>query len=264
MKPKFLSLTKIIIIAYAVLVVVSIIVSLNLPEKEAISDTASAAQPETVTEAATEPANTHYIEGVPVIAQQTLSSGCETYACTMLLQYLGFKIDEVGFADNYLICSDIYYDDAGNRYGPDMYSAFAGTPYEGYGIYAPAMAKSMNSYLNSQKSSLTAYPLDGQSLESLCKEYIDHDIPVMVWGTVDMAEPYEKASWTVVYTDENAKSQKGDTVWWLQNEHCLVLIGYDEEYYYFADSCAGDVSQFERALTEERYERLGTQAIVVK
>ena len=223
---------------------------------------------QTATEAPTEAPTTipesHMIEGVPVITQSDLKAGCETYACTMLLQKLGFNVDEHEIADNYLNTVYIYTGDDGVTYGPDMHSAFAGSPYAGWGVYAPSMAKSMNAYLKDQKSNLVATAYEGISLPELCEKYIVNDIPVMVWATTDMQEPYVFSTWTVSYVDENAKAQIGDEVEWLMHEHCMVLIGYDKDNYYFSDSVAGDVSVFERKLSEKRYEELGTQCIVVQ
>ena len=212
---------------------------------------------------------THMIEGVPTIQQADLKAGCETYACTMLLQSLGYDMDEFMFADNYLICAPTSWDEYGNHYGPDMYSAMAGTAYLGFGVYAPAMAKSMNNYLTAVGSKQKAYALDGVSLEQLCRDYIDHDIPVMVWATTWMWEPGTGEEslhrWIVDYVDpEIGRAQIGDEVYWKEHEHCLVLIGYDEDEYYFADSYKGAVSHFEKDLCQLRYEQIGTMAIVVK
>ena len=66
------------------------------------------------------------------------------------------------------------------------------------------------------------------------------------------------------YMDENAEAKLGDTVDWYMHEHCLVLIGYDKEKYYFADSTHGNISSFEKSLVQKRYEQMGTQCIVVK
>ena len=235
----------------------------HLPE----TSTESTQQPsegETQAAAPTAAQTSHMIQGVPTIQQSGLRAGCETYACTMLLQSLGYDMDEFMFADNYLITSLTSWGDDGTHYGPDMHSAMAGTAYAGFGIYAPAMAKSMNKYLSAVGSSQKAYPLEGVSLEDLCHEYIDNDIPVMVWATTWMEEPYPAASWVVDYVDENAKAEIGDTVSWMEHEHCLVLIGYDDKDYYFADSYKGAVSQFEKELSQQRYEEIGSMAIVVK
>lgn len=204
------------------------------------------------------------IDNVKVIPQTDLKAGCETYACTMLMNILGFNLDEHDFADNYLFCKYIEFGDDGTNYGPDMYSAFAGSAYAGWGVYAPSMAKSMNNYLKDQKSDLKAYPMENVSLEEICKEYTSKKIPVMVWATTDMDEPYVYDTWIVNYVDENAKTKIGDTFSWYMHEHCLTLVGYDKENYYFADSAAGDISVFKKDLVAKRYEQMGKQAIVVK
>lgn len=230
------------------------------------SDTAaSEAQ---ATELPTEATPVSYmIEGAEdhVIAQDELKAGCETYACTMLMNILGFDLDEFTFADNYLDCHFVYKDeDTGYMEGPDMYSAFAGSAYAGWGVYAPSMAKSMNRYLADQKSKLKAYNYEDIPLDTLCADYVSKGVPVMIWATTDMDEPYVFDTWVVNYVDENAKTELGDEFNWYAHEHCLTLVGYDEKEYFFCDSAAGAVSHFDKALVAKRYEQLGSQCIVVK
>ena len=257
-------------LAYAVILVLLIAITVGKSNEDDSNRITPAEQSSesltSPTEAPTEQvqSKSHMIEGVPTIQQSGLSAGCETYACTMLLQYLGYDIDEYRFADNYLIYSLTSWDENGVHYGPDMHSAMAGTAYAGFGIYAPAMAKSMNNYFKEIGSSQKATALEGVSLEELCRQYIDKDIPVMVWATTWMEEPYEASSWVVDYVDENARAEIGDTVSWMEHEHCLVLIGYDETQYYFADSYKGAVSNFDKDLSQLRYEQIGTMAIVVQ
>lgn len=215
------------------------------------------------TEAPTMPSS-YMIEGVEVIPQVEYKAGCETYACTMLLQTLGYDMDETMFLNNYLEIRYPTYGDDGQMYGPDMYSSQVGDIYGGWGVYCTAMAKYMNHYLSDVGSEQKATAIENVPLIDLCEQYVSKGIPVMIWGTVEMLEPYPRFTWIVNYVDENAHYQIGDSFSWLQHEHCLVLIGYDEESFYFADSCAGKVSIFERELSETRYEQLGMQAIVVK
>lgn len=246
-----------IVLAIIIIAVITSAVSGN-KKKEDI-------QPTTVaTSASTSLPTSYKISNVPVISQDVLKAGCEIYACTMLLQYWDFDIDEIVFADNYLITKPVYYGYGGELYGPDMNCAYAGDVYTGYGINAPAMAKCMNNFIKTTKSEFKAYPLSNISLEELCDEYILNDIPVMVWETTYMDEPYVKASWIVDYVDENAKYEIGDTVSWMQNEHCMVLVGFDEKNYYFCDSVAGKLTAYERSVSEERYSQIGMQAIVIK
>ena len=206
----------------------------------------------------------YQIKNVTPIYQDELKAGCETYAATMLLQVLGFDVDEFTIADNYLDCHYITYGEDDTKYGPDMHSGFAGTAYAGWGVYAPSMAKSMNLYLDDQNSELNAYALKNVPLDDLIEDYVINGVPVMIWATTDMEEPYVFDTWIVDYVDENAEAEIGDTVNWYMHEHCLVLIGYDNKNYYFADSTHGNISVFEKSLVKHRYDQMGTQAIVVK
>lgn len=226
---------------------------------------------ETTEPIATEPETTVYvnpnvyqISGVPLIPQDEYRACCETYAGVMLLQYYNFDIDMAEFVNNYLIVKPVSYGADGTMFGPDMNSAFAGDIYTGYGINAPGMAKCMNNYIKTTKSKLTAYPLKGVSIKDICDEYIRNDIPVMIWATTYMQEPYVEASWVVDYVDENAEYEIGDVMDWQMHEHCLLLIGFDEENYYVCDSAAEKVAAYDKAIFEERYAQIGTQAIVVK
>lgn len=251
------------------LVALGIILSSVTAPKTVVKTPEVQEQKQETTVAETQPVtakpNGHTVSGIPVISQDYYKAGCETYACIMLLRGLGYDIDEHRFVDNYLILEEFSYDENGNMYGPDMNSAFAGNIYNGAGIFCPAMAKSMNRYLDTQRGDARrAYPVRGKTLEQLCREYIDNDIPVMTWVTTYMEESYERLSWIVDYVDENAEHQIGDLQAWRQNEHCMVLIGYTDRAYIFCDSVAGKVVSHDKALAETRFKEIGNQAVVVK
>lgn len=253
---------KTAIAALLILVVIITIAAVSCSISGGKSEEVATTSPETTVP--TTVSNSYQIPNVNVISQDALLAGCETYACTMLLQYLNYDIDEFQFADNYLITAPMSWDENGTRYGPDMDSAFAGDIYTGFGINAPAMAKSMNKYLETTDKNQKAYNITGTSLEDMCEEYIKNNIPVMVWATARMDEPYIDRTWVVNYVDENAKTEIGDTVGWYEHEHCLLLVGYDETNYYFCDSLEGQIMGYERKITETRYSQLGSQSIVVK
>ena len=246
------------------LIMICVIISANNGSEQKNEETTSA--PVEVETTAALPEKYIIDENVKVIKQDDLKAGCETYACTMLLNMLGFDLDKHTIADNYLNCQLVYMgeEDGGENYGPDLYSAFAGTAYGGWGVYAPSMAKSMNNYLKDQNSKLKAYNMENVPLEDLVDEYVSKGVPVMVWATTDMDEPYVFTTWIVNYVDENARTKLGDTFSWYMHEHCLVLIGYDNDNYYFADSTAGKISVFKKDLVKKRYEQMGQQSIVVK
>lgn len=250
---------KIALLAILLIIVIIAIVCFASCGKQS----AKADKPAPEIAGATQPVS-YQISDVPVIVQDELKAGCEIYACTMLLQYYKFDIDESGFAYNYLITYPVLFSEEGDLYGPDMDAAYAGDVRAGYGINARGLAKCMNNYLKEQKSEYSAKALKDVPLEELCNKYILNDTPVMVWETTYMQEPYVKDTWIVDFVDENSTKKKGDTERWLQNEHCMVLVGYDDTNYYFCDSVAGKLAAYDKKLAEERYADMGKQAIVLE
>ena len=71
---------------------------------------------------------------------------------------------------------------------------------------------------------------------------------------MDMAPIYEGQAWIL---------PSGETFIWPAHEHCLVMIGYDDEYYYFNDPLPGEICAYEKELVEERYEEMGMQALAL-
>ncbi|MBR1481606.1 MAG: C39 family peptidase [Ruminococcus sp.] len=231
----------------------------------ASSPTATADSAATVDEPATEPDVTHsedaHIINVNALLQDELESGCEVYSATMLLQYYGYSIDEFVFAEDYLTVMPTWVDDDGIYYGPDLNSAFAGEVEWGYGAYAPALRKAINTYLAEEDSDYEAVAEKDVTLQTLYESCLRRDKPVMVWMTTDMALPEETISWTIDYVDENAAFEEGDTFEWPVNEHCMLLCGYDEDNYYFADPLEGSIVRYEKELCEEIFEAMGGQAV---
>lgn len=256
-------IARLVAVLAVMIIIIAIIVSSCNSKTNASTQTESSTLPTNATTAATK-ITSYQIKGVPVIAQGDLHAACETYACTMLLQSYHFDINEYQFVDNYLITKPVSYDSDGTMYGPDMNSAYAGDIYTGYGIFANGMAKCMNNYIKTTKSKLVAYPLYNIPLKELCEKYVLNDIPVMVWATTYMDEPYVKATWVVNYADSDSPVKVGDTMSWQMHEHCMVLIGFDSKNYYFCDSVSGKVSAYDIATSEKRYEQIGKQAIILK
>ena len=207
--------------------------------------------------------NSHII-GVDVMLQDELESGCEIYSAVTLLNYYEFSVDEFDFVEKYLNIEPVTTDDDGVSYGPDMNCAFAGQVELGYGAYAPAMQKAIDLYLTQQNSSRKAEIEKNATLKELCEKYIDNDDPVMVWVTTDMELPEEYVEWIVDYTDENASFKEGETFRWPTNEHCMLLIGYDDVNYYFADSLDATVVGYDRENCEQTFKAMGSQAVYLK
>lgn len=202
------------------------------------------------------------ISNVPLIGQSKLPTGCETCSATMLLKHYGYNISETTFADKYLVKKPFGYSN-GSYTGPDPNCAFVGTPYSSnsYGAYAPIMVKCMNKYLSDK--SYKAVEISGKSLEYLSGKYVAQGQPIMIWATINMLPSFKTTSWRVNYTDENAKYKLGSYYTWIAREHCLVMTGYDNYYYYFNDPWTNARTRYSKSVVNSRYAELGKQAVVM-
>lgn len=205
---------------------------------------------------------------VPYINQNDIVYGCEAVSSTMLLQYYGYEISERDFTDNYLIQKDWCKSSDGKVYGPDPNAAYPGNPYIesgvncGFGSYAFSTAKSIDKVLDDSrhKTKVTT----GLNLKDLIVNYIDKDIPVLVWATMGMSESSPGFSWIINYVDENSPYKIGDVFTWMRNEHCLVLVGYDDDNYYFNDPYKNHgLISYKKSLVNQRFLEMGKQSVVI-
>ena len=186
--------------------------------------------------------------------QGNYPTGCESVSAVMLMNYYGIRVDAGTFIDTYLEKGECYEQD-GQIYAPDPNEAFVGDPYTswGFGVYAPAIAEAMEQCL---PAGYTLVNETGTSLKELCSIYLDLGHPVLVWATISMVATSEGPTWNVTGTDR--------TFTWINNEHCLVLVGYDDVYYYFNDPLDYDApTAYPRTLVEQRYEEMGMQALAI-
>lgn len=226
---------------------------------------------------------------VPYIDQtKDWPTGCESVSAVMLLQYLGVDISVGRFVEQYLEKEPLFERD-GKLYGPDPWKVFAGDPADekSMGCYAPVIKKALEKALLENigtaagrraagrgdgspetsekgrwqwKKDPAAFPktvdLTGVSMETLLRDYIDRDIPVIFWASIDLKETYAGPEW--ILTDS------GETFLWRSNEHCMLLVGYDEENYYFNDPWHdhGTIG-YERKLVEKRHEEQYGMAVAV-
>ena len=98
---------------------------------------------------------------------------------------------------------------------------------------------------------MNVYNVTGADYDELV-DYVDQGHPVLVWETMWMAKPHEAAEWTV----------DGEKITWLSHEHAMVLIGYTEDTYIMADPLRG-IYEYDKETVEDRYLRMGSQAIVI-
>lgn len=193
---------------------------------------------------------------VPYIDQTTAyPTGCESISAVMLLHYLGYNISPEHFIDHCLVKRDLEFHQ-GVLYGPHPDDAFIGSPYNmeagSYGCYAGCLAAAMN------RAAEGKYRFAAQiekKISWLIENYIEKEIPVIFWATLKMEPSFPGKVWHLL-------GRTGEFQW-KENEHCLLLVGYDREKYYFNDpwqnaGCVG----YPKDLVEQRYKEMGMQIVV--
>jgi uncharacterized protein YvpB len=181
-------------------------------------------------------------------------TGCESVAAVMALRHAGEQTSVANFIDNHLECSQNFYWSDGKFYGPSPYEYFLGDPRteNSYGCMAPVIKKALISFLGSEKRVVDT---TGKSIDQLCLDYIDNDTPVLIWASIGMLQISDGASWIL---------PDGTAFAWPSNEHCLLLVGYDANKYYFNDPYTGKVLGYAKWIVNDRYAKLGKQSLVVK
>lgn len=184
----------------------------------------------------------------PILQYPELPTGCEVTALTTVLWYYGLDVDKVYLAEEFLPKGTV------GEVAPS--DAFIGNPASphGYGCYAPVIKTTAEKYLSSLiwlKEDMTVQDITGTPLNEL-EQYIVDGVPVLIWASMDMIETRRNEGWNI----------NGETVYWIYNEHCLVLIGFTDTEYIFADPLNGIMS-YEKGLVNQRYGELGQQAVVI-
>lgn len=193
---------------------------------------------------------------VPYIGQKPRwPTGCESVSTVMLLQYLGYAVSVDGFIEEYLD-RQVFEEREGLLYGPDPRRAFAGSPYDpdSFGCYAPVIARALERIVSDRYAVQNE---TGREISDLLAAYIDREMPVILWACMDLRPSIVGPSWRLL--------EGGDIFTWRSNEHCMLLVGYDAEQYFFNDPYEnhGCVA-YPRALTEQRYKEQGMQAVSLK
>lgn len=182
-------------------------------------------------------------------------TGCESVSAVMLLQFLGCRITVDDFIDTYLEARAFEERD-GELYGANPNAFFCGSPYdeEAMGCYAPVIQKALQRVLG---DSYEVVDETGAKTEKLLQDYIDMGMPVVFWATINMRKPFTGPEWKLLDT--------GETFTWISNEHCMLLVGYDEEGYYFNDPYENNgVIRYPKDVVEDRHSAQYKMAVGVR
>lgn len=200
---------------------------------------------------------------VPYIDQTILyPTGCESVSATTVLQYFGVDISVESFIDDYLPKANLNFID----YRADGTAILSGMHPNEYFIGNPKTAGGLGCYENVIANTISAILEDYQLTDKFqvtpytdltiddIENFLDDDIPVIVWATQSMVNSDEGIKWSL----SNGKG----IFQYLKNEHCLVAIGYDDNFLYCNDSLVGRVA-YPKNLFEDRYTQMGTRSVVV-
>lgn len=189
----------------------------------------------------------YLIPDTPHIYQmEKYPNGCESVTTVMALNFAGVDITTDEFINRYLPMSQRPF---------DPYKTYGGNPRDGsgFGCYAPVIMEALGKILPG--TSHSAEQLELESLDNICRKYVDNDIPVIIWATQNMAEPFNGAAWEF----------EGRSITWIRPEHCLLLVGYDEDNYIFSDPMRTEsLTYYPKSAVEIAYKALSSQAIVIK
>ena len=193
---------------------------------------------------------------VPYISQKgKYPTGCESVSAVMLLRFLGKDMTVEEFIGDYLEMDDFCLSE-GELYGPDPRICFCGSPYdeESFGCYAPVICRALEKALG---DGWEVCDETGTDLETLKRRYLDRGMPVIVWACINMREPVTGPVWRLKGT--------GETFTWISNEHCMLMVGYDGEGYYFNDPYDGNgLVRYSKELTGDRHRAQHMQAVGVR
>ncbi len=194
---------------------------------------------------------------VPYLDQSRCApTGCESVTAVMLLRYLGVDVDVDTFLDQYLDRAAFETID-GVLYGPHPAEAFAGDPRdpESMGCYAPVIRRALERLL---PDGYAAVDETGAEIDELAARYLDGaGTPVALWTTIDLKPHIEGPEWRLFGS--------GERFVWRSNEHCLLLVGYDETHYLCNDPWENHgVVAYDKALMRRRHREQFMQAVGVR
>lgn len=188
------------------------------------------------------------LSNVPLIQQlPELDRGCEVTSLAMMLQYAGVSVDKMTLANE---IKKVDFIDDGVRGNPN--EGFVGNIYtfseSGYGVYHGPLFQLAEKYLPNKAVDLT-----GKNIEEIYKS-VKAGKPVVMITNATFA-PLDEDEFTTWETNSGDVSIT-------YNEHCIVLIGYDQESVYIRDPLEDSLDvKVPRESFEQAWVQMGSQAI---
>ena len=130
---------------------------------------------------------------VPALSQTDWPTGCESVSAVMALNWAGADLTVEDFVYGFLPMDELWMDAAGQLCGPSPADTFIGDPAgRGYGCFAPVLARAMS---RAAPAGYRALDLTGSPLSELACAYLRHNIPVVIWATMEMRPVEAGTQW---------------------------------------------------------------------
>jgi uncharacterized protein YvpB len=202
-----------------------------------------------------EPAAMHLID-VPIISQlPELYNGCEITSLTMLLSFLQHPVDKLDLAwmlpkdetpaevdedGTILVWGDPDQGFVGSIYGDDL----------GYGVYVKPLA-----HVLEQVYEPGALDLSGRDFNEIEKTVAEGK-PVIIWNIASFEPSDAWVTW---------KTPEGKQVEATFQEHCVLMVGFDNDYVYVNNPFEEiQAQQVPKGSFIEAWEQMGRKALTFK
>ncbi|HPZ01000.1 MAG TPA: C39 family peptidase, partial [Clostridiales bacterium] len=190
---------------------------------------------------------------VPYVSQlPTYPTRCEAASATMLLQYYGYSVSLTEMV-NAIPRQDLYKEN-GKVYGPDITQAFVGDPRQrytdprpGYGVFAPALTRSIQQVVNRHGGDHIVQNISGCSFDEMLR-ILDSGHPLIVWATYKMKVPTQVNAWYIKNGDGTDRYFE-----YPRGTHVMILSGYDASTVTVVDPYGNGVLRFNRKTFYDRW-----------
>lgn len=174
-------------------------------------------------------------------------TGCESVSLYILLKYNDIETSVEEIIDR-LKKGALPYQIEDEMYGGNPELEFVGDPRNdySYGVYNNPIAEVANSFKEGVQN------VEGLELDQIL-EIVSEGRPVMVWTTIGNIWSRLSTSW--IYRPTN------ETIYWKENEHAVVIIGYNDIQVIVSDPYTGRIMRYNRETFENNYNYMGKKAV---
>ncbi len=174
-------------------------------------------------------------------------TGCESAALYILLKYYDVDVTIDQIVDS-LKKGSLPYKIEDEIYGGNPEEEFIGDPRDdsSYGVYNKPIAEVAKKFKPEVQN------IEGLELEQVL-ELVSQNRPVMVWTTIGNLPSRISSMWIYRKT--------GEKIYWKENEHAVVIIGYNNQQVIVSDPYTGRITRYNKETFIENYNYMGKRAV---